>query len=262
MEQGFDYVATGHYAKITTESQPDGSNHHLLTIPADTHKDQTYFLCQLREDQLTKTLFPLADLTKQQVRDLATQWQLPTAAKKDSTGVCFVGEVSLRDFLSQKITLTPGNVVDIAGNIVGSHQGAAAYTLGQRHGFTVFNQAPDTPPLYVIKKDISRNQLVIGDQAATARHILVVPSFHFINLELSSWRDPDVLSAVDFFVRIRHTSPLLPARIALTSTTKNYHLVSIFLSGPVYGVGEGQFAVLYAAAGDILFCLGGGAIAN
>jgi tRNA-specific 2-thiouridylase len=249
--EGFDFVATGHYAKL----QPP-----FLCVPADTHKDQTYFLCQLRAEQLNHILFPLADLKKSQVRALAEKYNLPTAHKKDSTGVCFVGEVNVRDFLSQKIALTSGDVLDIAGNVIGKHRGAAAYTLGQRHGFDIFNKTPDTPIYYVIAKDVTANTLTVGDQAATARTSLHISNLHFISPEYGKTLSSQ--NPLHLLVRLRHTGALIPC--TLTQNPDNSYTAA--LASAVYGVGEGQFAVFYLTTPAtfttqvITTCFGGGAI--
>ena len=260
IKQGFDFVATGHYAAIETDENElsAGKKLNFLTVPTDTRKDQTYFLCQLHEEQLSRVLFPLSKLSKTQVRALAKKWRLSTAKKKDSTGVCFVGEVDLGDFLAQKIALTPGAVCNSAGQVIGTHRGMAAYTIGQRHGFTIFNQSPATPPLYVIGKDLTANQLTVGDWAATAKQNFVLTDFHSINPDLPCWHDPAILAATPFLARLRHTGPLLPATLRPSSSKSTYALT---LAEPVHGVGEGQFAVIYAATGSVV-CLGGGPVAN
>ena len=137
---GFDYIATGHYAKLE-----DGR----LLRPKDSNKDQTYFLCRLTSDQLRRVIFPLQDLTKAEVRDLAIKAELPNARKKDSQGICFIGKISVREFLKSNLKLTPGQVVTSDGKVLGSHEGAELYTIGQRH----IGVSTQGEPLYVTSKN-------------------------------------------------------------------------------------------------------------
>ena len=130
-EMGFDYIATGHYAKV--ESRKSKVESYELKIAKDTNKDQTYFLHQLNQAQLSYTLFPLGEYTKIEVRELAKKFDLPTANKDESMGICFVGEVDMKEFLQNKIRPTPGNIVTFDGVVLGQHDGLAFYTIGQRH---------------------------------------------------------------------------------------------------------------------------------
>ncbi|MFH1145736.1 MAG: tRNA 2-thiouridine(34) synthase MnmA, partial [bacterium] len=146
---GCDYLATGHYAKT--------ENGRLLTAK-DNSKDQTYFLYALARQQLMKVLFPLGDLLKSEVRTIAKQFGLATAAKKDSQGICFVGKISLEKFLETRISHVPGHVVTSDGQIVGQHKGLAFYTIGQRSGLGIAGKEP----YYVAEKRMNDNTLVVG----------------------------------------------------------------------------------------------------
>ncbi|MFH1286647.1 MAG: tRNA 2-thiouridine(34) synthase MnmA [Candidatus Magasanikbacteria bacterium] len=131
-ELGFDAIATGHYASIKILKHKNIKTYHLIQAK-DGNKDQTYFLHQLNQEQLAHTLFPLGDYTKDEVRSLAREFELPTAEKEESMGICFVGEVPMKEFLQERIEKKQGNIVTSSGDVVGKHDGLAFYTIGQRH---------------------------------------------------------------------------------------------------------------------------------
>lgn len=157
---GADYLATGHYAQIDRE---DGQCR--LLRAADGNKDQTYFLCQLGQAQLEKTLFPIGDLEKKEVRRIAEENNLITAEKKDSTGICFIGERNFTQFLSQYLPAKPGLIKDLQGNVKGRHDGLMYYTLGQRRGLGIGGQGTGEP-WFVVRKDLKENVLYVvqGDK--------------------------------------------------------------------------------------------------
>ncbi|MCX6780129.1 MAG: tRNA 2-thiouridine(34) synthase MnmA, partial [Candidatus Magasanikbacteria bacterium] len=155
-ELGFDFIATGHYARTKKKGKDV-----LLVAAKDTNKDQTYFLHQLSQQQLSRTMFPIGDYTKEEVRKLAHKFDLSTAQKEESMGICFIGEVSMKDFLKDKVKATAGNIVDTAGNILGEHTGLPFYTIGQR-GVGLSNTGGKT--LFVVDKDISKNELIVGEE--------------------------------------------------------------------------------------------------
>jgi tRNA-specific 2-thiouridylase len=165
-----DFVATGHYARVwkagggkqNAESGKQNAVSYRLSRGADPEKDQSYFLWTLTQEQLAHALFPIGDTPKAAVRAEAAAAGLPTARKRDSQGICFLGEVDLRDFLSHYIGVQPGNVVDAAGRVIGRHDGALYYTLGQRHGFTVTEETAARTPHYVAAKDAETNVLVVS----------------------------------------------------------------------------------------------------
>lgn len=154
---GADMVATGHYAQVHMHQ---GST--SLQTGVDTEKDQSYFLWAVSEKKLEKTLFPIGHLQKSQVRKLAVRFSLPNAARKDSQGLCFLGPISIEEMLQRELHLTQGAVLDLRGKIIGTHEGAAAYTFGQRHGFVLAAHTPDTRPHYVVAKDIAANTITIS----------------------------------------------------------------------------------------------------
>ncbi len=259
MAQGFDFVATGHYARIIHEN--DKAH---LAIPADTHKDQTYFLYPITTQQLEHTLFPLQDITKDRVRQEATTRKLHVATKKDSVGICFIGDINVHDFLRERLGENPGDVVTKEGTVIGKHNGLWFYTVGQRHGFTIFNKSMHTlasgekiskeniPPFYVIRKNQEKNQLVVGFGHDTTTDTILVDDLHIIDENTSE----DIFEDANLFVRIRHTGKLEPVKHV---TKENKHL-TIQLETAIAGIAAGQSAVLYLKNKDGYICLGGGVI--
>ena len=253
MENGFECVATGHYAQIDTTQNDDL----FLKTSVDEHKDQTYFLYRLQAEQLPHILFPLGHLTKPQVRDEALKRHLHVATKKDSVGICFIGDIDVHKFLAERLGSNPGEVVDTQGNVIGAHQGLWFYTIGQRHGFTIqastlIKQSDGSsiskhniPPFYVIRKDGAKNQLVVGFGEETYQHTFAVENMHWINGEPEKSRN--------LLVRIRHTGKLLPC----TFDGKQVQLITA-----VQGIAEGQSAVFYSQVSEQLeyTCWGGGVI--
>lgn len=152
---GADFIATGHYAK---KEERDG--YYRLMKAADKNKDQTYFLCQLNQYQLSKTLFPLGDMQKEEVRRIAEENNLLTAGKKDSTGICFIGERNFKQFLSRYLPAKKGEIKDKDGNVKGTHNGLMYYTLGQRRGLGIGGQGTGEP-WFVYKKDLETNTLYV-----------------------------------------------------------------------------------------------------
>ncbi|MEY8441930.1 tRNA 2-thiouridine(34) synthase MnmA [Lactobacillaceae bacterium 24-114] len=156
---GADYVATGHYANV----KRDEEGHMHLMRAKDQNKDQTYFLSQLDYKQLDKVLFPLANYTKKEIRQIAEEAGLATAKKKDSVGICFIGEDGhFREFLSQYIPAQPGDMMTLDGKVVGQHMGLMYYTIGQRRGLGLGGNKKSNEPWFVIGKDISKNILYVG----------------------------------------------------------------------------------------------------
>lgn len=155
---GADSIATGHYAQaVKTEGGYE------LRRGMDEGKDQTYFLWTLTEEDLLHTLFPIGDTPKEEVRKEAKKAGLPTAGKKDSQGICFLGHVDIPDFLSHFTKLEKGEVRDTSGKVIGEHKGALIYTHGQRHGFTLFGET-DASPSYVVAKDLESNTIIVDDE--------------------------------------------------------------------------------------------------
>ena len=204
-----------------------------LYVPKDTHKDQTYFLWKLSQEQLNKAVFPLGDYLKTEVREMATKWGLSVADKKDSQGICFVGNVEAREFLSRRLVKKIGEVKNIAGEVLGKHDGVWFYTIGQRGGWELSGKAQkkyapsgETPAFYVISKDATKNELVVGFGASTY-------SEEF-SLSSENWFGDKPAGKIE--VRIRHTGKLLEA---------NLEGNKVSLVEPQRGIAAGQSAVFY-----------------
>ena len=258
-ELGFDYLATGHYAQITkTQKHKNTKTQYLLSQAVDKDKDQTYFLHQLNQDQLARVLFPIGEYTKPQVRRLARRFHLPTAEREESMGICFVGEVPMKEFLQTQITQKKGKITLTDGTIVGEHDGLAFYTIGQRHfgrqkaEFKMQNG--DTKPLYVIDKRMKSNELVVGyeDDPALYREEVVVRQVNWICGQPPKF-------PLQCRVRLRHRQRLQTSAIRLLTSTKSWSPrseVRIAFKMPQRAVTPGQFAVFYKNKE----CLGGGVI--
>lgn len=274
MKEGFDFIATGHYAKISEAQTKHGAIAKQLVVPKDEHKDQTYFLYLMNQDQVNHTLFPLQDLKKTEVRKEAEKRGIHVANKKDSVGICFIGDINVHQFLKERLGENPGDVVDISGNIIGSHIGLWFYTVGQRSGFkiqakTIIKQEDGSiidknniPPFYVIKKDPENNQLVVGFGGETLSDSFRVAKPHWI-IDGNEALTQNIKNSDegDLFVRIRHTGELLKCelsanlQLAEISSNKN-KTYSVKLAKPIQGIAEGQSAVFYLCPRRYLYSRG------
>ena len=278
-EQGADLIATGHYARTArgdASRDPAARSHFATRVDGrceaagprsclmravDENKDQTYFLYRISEEALAHTIFPVGGMTKPEVKKLATEKGLANAYKKESMGVCFVGEVGMKDFLQEYFPKTPGDIIDAdTGKKVGTHEGAVFYTIGQRNGLNLGGGLP----YYVVRKDMERNILYVSRNLNT-RDLWIT------ELELEDviirkgvtqtggtpteartqehavgarglWQDP-----LAIMVRLRHRAPLIPA---------TFDGEKLIFDKPIKRPASGQSAVFYS--GDI--CLGGGII--
>lgn len=268
MSNGFDAVATGHYAQILpVQTEGRASTDTLgLFSSHDTWKDQTYFLYRLTNDQLHHTLFPIGHLTKTEVRAKAQEFTLATADKKDSVGICFIGDINVHEFLKERLGENPGQVVDTKGRVIGEHKGLWFYTVGQRHGFTIFPKTVtvsesgeevdhhNIPPFYVIAKNAERNQLIVGFGTETYQQHFTVSTPHWINPAILPSLFPD--QKWQLLVRIRHTGQLHPALF-------DSQTLEVTLEEPIQGIAEGQSAVFYMQRPELAaepLCLGGAVI--
>lgn len=177
---GAEYIATGHYARVDRSSGPS-----LMLRGKDNNKDQTYFLYTLQQEQLNKTLFPVGELQKEEVRKIAEQQGFVTANKKDSTGICFIGERKFKDFLQQYIPAQPGDIESDQGEVIGQHSGLMFHTLGQRKGIGIggLNNASEAP-WYAIEKDMQRNVLIVGqghDHPGLLSNSLIASQLHWVH---------------------------------------------------------------------------------
>lgn len=241
-EIGADYIATGHYCRV----RHDGDMHYLLRAK-DENKDQTYFLNQVSSHQLRDVIFPLGDLTKPEVRELALKFDIPVAKKKDSTGICFIGERNFRQFLSQYIPMKDGDIVTQDGKVVGRHHGVYFYTLGQRRGLGIGGSADGNGERwFVLGKDVANNRLIVsqGEDDILFKDGLVTEGFNFIT--------PAPAKEFDCEVRIKHRQPLQRAHLSVLDNGDT----RIVFNEKQRAIAEGQYAVVYY--GDI--CLGGGVI--
>ncbi|MDO4712410.1 MAG: tRNA 2-thiouridine(34) synthase MnmA [Candidatus Saccharibacteria bacterium] len=262
LQAGADFVATGHYARVEhisddcSDSPEKQSGSHVklprffsgpslassgrLLRARDDNKDQTYFLYRVSGEALGRTLFPLGDYTKDEVRQLAKDRGLWTADKKESMGICFVGQVGIREFLSEYVETQPGNIIDKkTGQVVGQHDGAIFYTLGQRHGLNVGGGLP----YYVVGKDMAKNEVYVSrslDDENLWRREIALGDIHWIN------QPPADDARVQ--VRLRHRGRLIDA---------TYSAGTLHLASAERAVAAGQSAVIY----DGEVCLGGGIIA-
>ena len=270
IERGADFIATGHYARII-----DGK----LARAVDENKDQTYFLYRISEEALVHTIFPIGDMLKPDVKKLAKENNLHNAYKKESMGVCFVGEVGMKDFLKEYIDIKPGEIREIESEkVLGYHEGAVFYTIGQRHGLYlngVAGEINDGLPYYVVKKDIKNNIVYVSknlnDEHIWAKKLELKDVFvrqlqpsdsrlarsgPSLRAELRSHRSPLVAdsleSEVGVAVRLRHRAPLIPAKIVLGEN----NTATLEFENKIKRPAAGQSAVIY----DGEICLGGGII--
>ncbi|MDQ5969413.1 MAG: tRNA-specific 2-thiouridylase MnmA [Patescibacteria group bacterium] len=245
VEMGADFVATGHYARNIKNK--NGSFE--LWEAKDKNKDQSYFLHTLNQEQLSHTIFPIGEMTKPEVRKMAEKFDLPTATKKDSQGLCFIGKVDMKDFLSHYIEIKKGDVLNTKGEIVGSHDGAMFYTIGQRHGFTVAKKSSDDPRFFVVSKDLENNTITIADKEKDLSEVfsvkkLDISGMHFVGGEVLKF-------PIKTSVRIRYRQEKIGC--VLDKSAAGY---TVSFQKPQNAIAEGQFAVFYN--GEV--CLGGGII--
>lgn len=255
-EQGADCVATGHYAKVQKskiKNQHDDSKFksiYTLCQSEDKNKDQTYFLWTLAQEDLSRILFPIGGFKKPQVRDLAAKFGLITADKKDSQGVCFIGKLNMREFLKNYLPEKRGDVRSEEGTIVGFHEGAHLYTIGQRRGFTLIKKSPRDKPRYIIAKDVAGNTLTVSDAPYSAWS---APGFREVELHDANWiAGAPPTSAATYSARIRHRAPLFSCRVADAGEGR----ARVVFGEPQKALSPGQSLVLY----DGEVCLGGGVI--
>ena len=267
---GADYVATGHYCQVESFNKNNKKIFRLLS--GDDHlKDQSYFLCQLTQKQLSKVIFPIGKLTKKEVREIAKKNDLITAEKKDSQGLCFVGKVKLPDFLKQKLTPKKGKVIKVDNNFIsddkeesdfesnksyleflcspknfsetdgefiGNHNGAFFYTVGQRKGLDI---GGFKDPLFVLTKDIDKNILYVGmgsDHPALFKKALFISKkdIHWVRNDLTI--EPN--QSMEVYFRVRYRQPLEKGKIFMYSNG-----LFILFDRPISSIASGQFASWY-----------------
>ncbi len=274
LKLGADYVATGHYCrKGEYLDAATGKTIYRLKAGADGNKDQSYFLCQLSQEQLSKALFPIGDMVKGEVREVADRLDLATAKRKDSQGICFVGKVDLPVFLQQKLAKKEGSIHEIKcdwakysgeqskqtddlailaqpyrytvrdGKKIGQHGGAHFYTIGQRKGLGIGGRKES---LYIIGTDVEQNVIYVGE--GDSHPGLLRRAIHILPEEMH-WVDPLAAVAVGdsapFMVRIRYRQPLQAARLFMREDG-----AYILFDEPQRSVAAGQFAALYTGPND------------
>ena len=241
---GAEKIATGHYANIQTS----GEEYHLCCAH-DNNKDQSYFLHGLDQTQLQRSMFPLGDLNKDQVRDIATERGLHVHAKKDSTGICFIGERKFQTFLEKYINVKPGKIVDLDGNYLGEHNGITFYTIGQRQGLGIGGVAnSNDEPWYVVDKNLATNELIVvqGSQHPALFHQhLVMENMHWINPN-------ERFENRHLEAKIRYRQS--PQKCSVTKIDEQHWQLDF--DQAQRAVTPGQYAVLY----ENEKCLGGGVI--
>ena len=289
LEMGADYVATGHYVRVASRYISDGTGvvrfqranaptphpeifasqkpsisgfrsyrtKHTKKLPTsfslfaakDKNKDQSYFLWTLTQDQLRHCFFPIGEYTKPEVRRLARKFGLPNAEKKDSQGICFLGQVTLKEFLGNYLPEKRGLVLDTSGEVVGKHNGAHFYTIGQRSGLGV---GGNSKPVYVAEKDVEENAILVAEEndPALYKTEINLSSVNFIDKQQTINTDRRVL------VRVRYRQPLFPATLKVIGHSSAINFKLIF-DKPQKFVAQGQSAVFYSKDGEML---GGGVI--
>lgn len=263
LSMGADYVATGHYVRKFAIRNSHLKNSSIanygLRIAKDLNKDQSYFLWTLTEEQVSHCLFPIGDYLKPNVREVARKASLPTADKKDSQGICFLGNISIEDFLKQSIPARRGALMTITGEKIGEHHGAAFYTIGQRHidadfRFPKVGRAA-RKPFYVAAKDVAKNIVVVaegGDNLALRKKEIQLAEVHFIS-SLSAHLVGSTHSGMPVFARVRYRQPLSKAVLSVRARGK----AMLVFDKPQKFIAPGQSAVFYNKAGTML---GGGVI--
>jgi tRNA-specific 2-thiouridylase len=272
-EHGADFIATGHYAvNLFSPCQggvPKGrggrplwSSDHLplageekcvreklflLKQNKDKSKDQSYFLWTLNQDDLSHILFPIGHFKKTEVRKIAKKYKLPTALKKDSQGVCFLGPLDMKDFLKHYIKSEKGNVLDVEGKIIGTHEGAIFFTKGERHGFNITSKTEKDKPYYVLKKDIINNTITVGVKLTEEN----IYRNKIINIIKTNWINGVPKKDEDYKAQIRYHGELLNCKIS----SIGLNCAEIIFDKNIL-VDSGQSIVVYD--GDI--CLGGGVV--
>lgn len=258
----FDYVATGHYARILEKKKEK-----FLAAGVDKNKDQSYFLYLLKKEQLAHILFPIGIMTKKEVREEAKRVKLPNFAKPDSQGICFIGAVNVKKFLLTKIKPKTGSVLDEKGNVIGKHDGVWFYTIGQRHGFKIDqklvsrSKKQEVKPLFVLSKNVERNEIIVAPKEHLLIRKFIVGEWHSL---VYSEKEKLVLKKT-LKVRVRHLGALVSCtlkKVTKDKSEKNQSpsraFYAVVLKKPVFGVAPGQSAVFYD--GEIV--LGGGIISD
>lgn len=239
LAHGATKVATGHYARIQSNSHG-----YELHRGADATKDQSYFLWRVTNDKLSHILFPIGDSTKTTIRREARYAGIPTFAKPDSQGICFLGHIDIHEFLSHYIPLKQGNVEDTHGNVIGTHEGAILYTVGQRHGFTITKNGVTDTPYYVVDRDIVKNTVIVSGTLTSC-----------VNARIELTKMNVYVDTLPTTCEAQFRYRQKPFRVQLTNVSAEHVMLSV-ADENVDTPSIGQSCVLY----DGTRCLGGGII--
>ena len=252
---GAQSIATGHYARVRRVVDAEGGERFELLRGLDTSKDQSYFLHRLNQDQLSRTRFPVGELAKTEVRRIAHELGLGVAAKKDSTGICFIGERPFREFLNRYLKSQPGPIRDEQGRTLGQHMGLSFYTLGQRQGLGIGGVKPrrgkggnEHAPWFVARKDMASNTLVVVQ--GHEHPLLLSTSLRATDL---SWVAGHAPTDAAYSAKTRYRQADAACQLRATDAD-----LQLDFDAPQWAVTPGQSAVVYA--GEV--CLGGGVIAQ
>lgn len=242
-ELGADYIAMGHYARVKHETEKS-----YLLRGVDDNKDQTYFLCMLTQAQLRRALFPIGDLTKPEVRKIAVDNNLATAAKKDSTGICFIGERNFKQFLKNYLPAKPGKMVTVDGKVIGEHDGLMYYTIGQRKGLGIGGSNEyKSEAWFVCGKDLEKNHLIVGQG-----HDSIYLESNWCTATDCNWITDVPEEGKEYTAKFRYRQKDIPVTIKFTEN----NCVNVYYPSLCRAVTPGQAVVFYD--GDI--CLGGAII--
>ncbi len=256
--RGINLISTGHYARV---KQNKKTKKYELFRGKDELKDQSYFLYRTKESELKHTLFPIGDLTKKEIREIAKKNHFPNADKKGTVGICFIGKINFKDFLRKKIPAKQGKILDPEGNIIGEHDGVFYYTIGERlgprYGFEISRESLNVSnkpnekfqKWYVARKDIKNNILIAApkDHPINLRQDIVLKNFYLISDSKENFNK----NKIKVFSRIRHVGELLQSKLFYENGKWK-----VVLDKAITGVSEGQAIVLYRGEK----CLGGGEI--
>ncbi len=252
LEHGADYVATGHYAQISTgviaRNEAISKQKKVKMLRGkDNNKDQSYFLWMLEQEQLQQILFPVGGFEKSEVRALAEKFRIPVATKKDSQGICFIGDIDMKEFLRHYIQEEEGEVLNDQGEVIGSHKGNLFYTIGERHGFTIFQKGTNDKPYYVIAKDMQKNTITVSQEPEK------------FQLEKTDFVLESVVDNQDIFhegmtleAQIRYRGEV--KKVDILSYEREQKTMSIWFHEGDASIASGQSVVFY----DGEVCLGGG----
>lgn len=247
LNEGAQFVATGHYAQIS-----EYNNEIVMSQGVDSGKDQTYFLWRIKKEQLKNILFPVGSYTKSEIRKLAEKFSLPNAAKKDSQGLCFIGDINVKQFLKNHIDAKQGDVLNVKGEVIGSHDGAFLYTYGERHGFIITNNSSQNKPHFVIGKDLEKNTITVSEEISLVENVQSELVLEDYNKLVSDSVDTD--ASKNIVAMCRYHAELIPCSLEVITETST----KISFKNPQERIAEGQSVVLYSEG----VCIGGGVVSS